>query len=80
MNKHIAVVMDPVERIKPAKDTTFALMLEAQRRGHRLWFYTPDLLSLEGARLTARAHRIDVHDDRPKRDHGERNRRKSDLR
>jgi glutathione synthase len=38
-------------------------MLEAQRRGHRLWFYTPDLLSLEGARLTARAHRIDVHDD-----------------
>lgn len=59
----IAVQMDPLERINFAGDSTFALMLEAQRRGHRLWFYTPDLLSLEGARLTARAHRIDVHDD-----------------
>lgn len=59
----IAVQMDPLERINFAGDSTFALMLEAQRRGHRLWFYTPDLLSLEGARLTARAHRIEVHDD-----------------
>lgn len=59
----IAVQMDPLERINFAGDSTFALMLEAQRRGHRLWFYTPDLLSLEGSRLSARAHRIEVHDD-----------------
>ncbi len=59
----IAVQMDPLERINFAGDSTFALMLEAKRRGHRLWFYTPDLLSLEGGRLTARAHRIDVFDD-----------------
>ena len=59
----IAVQMDPLERINFAGDSTFALMLEAKRRGHRLWFYTPDLLSLEGGRLTVRAHRIDVFDD-----------------
>ena len=59
----IAVQMDPLERINFAGDSTFALMLEAKRRGHRLWFYTPDQLSLEGDRLTARAHRIDVFDD-----------------
>ncbi|MBM3551936.1 MAG: glutathione synthase [Alphaproteobacteria bacterium] len=59
----IAVQMDPLERINFAGDSTFALMLEAKRRGHRLWFYTPDALSLEGERLTARAHRIEVFDD-----------------
>ncbi|WP_036286389.1 glutathione synthase [Methylocystis sp. ATCC 49242] len=59
----VAVQMDPLERINFAGDSTFALMLEAKRRGHRLWFYTPDQLSLEGGRLTARAHHIDVFDD-----------------
>lgn len=61
--REIAVQMDPLERINFAGDSTFALMLEAKRRGARLWFYTPDLLSLEGGRLTARAHHIDVFDD-----------------
>jgi len=59
----VAVQMDPLERINFAGDSTFALMLEAKRRGHRLWFYTPDQLSLEGGRLTARARLIDVFDD-----------------
>jgi glutathione synthase len=59
----IAVQMDPLERINFAGDSTFALMLEAKRRGYRLWFYTPDRLSLEGGALFARAHRIDVWDD-----------------
>jgi glutathione synthase len=59
----IAVQMDPLERINFAGDSTFALMLEAKRRGHRLWFYTPDQLSLEGARLAARARHIEVFDD-----------------
>jgi glutathione synthase len=62
----IAVQMDPLEKINFAGDSTFALMLEAKRRGCRLWFYTPDSLSLDGRRLFARAHRIDVWDD-PKR-------------
>ncbi|MCC6850440.1 MAG: glutathione synthase [Deltaproteobacteria bacterium] len=33
----IGVVMDPLPRVHPDKDTTFALMLEAQKRGHELW-------------------------------------------
>ena len=59
----IAVQMDPLDRINFAGDSTFALMLEAKRRGHRLWYYTPDLLSLESGRVCARAHRIDVFDE-----------------
>ncbi len=59
----IAVQMDPLERINFAGDSTFALMLEAKRRGHRLWFYTPDQLALEGGALTALARPIDVFDD-----------------
>jgi glutathione synthase len=59
----IAVQMDPLEKINFAGDSTFALMLEAKRRGHRLWYYTPDQLSLEGGRLFARARHIDVFDD-----------------
>jgi glutathione synthase len=59
----VAVQMDPLERINFAGDSTFALMLEAQRRGHRLWHYTPDLLSLEGGALRAPARELAVFDD-----------------
>lgn len=34
------VIMDPIAAIKPYKDTSFALMLEAQRRGHALYYAT----------------------------------------
>ena len=34
----VAVVMDPIDHIKPAKDTTLAMMLAAQRRGHELHY------------------------------------------
>ena len=56
----IAVQMDPLEKINFSSDSTFALMLEAARRGHRLWFYTPDHLSLEDGRLKAVAREIAV--------------------
>ncbi len=59
----VAVQMDPLEKINFAGDSTFALMLAARARGHRLWFYTPDGLSLEAGRLTARARALDVFDD-----------------
>lgn len=59
----IAVQMDPLERINFEGDSTFALMLEARRRGHQLWYYTPDQLALDGSRLIAHAHQIDVFDD-----------------
>jgi glutathione synthase len=35
----VAVQMDPIEHINIDADSTFALMLEAQRRGHALWHY-----------------------------------------
>ncbi len=59
----VAVQMDPLDKINFAGDSTFALMLEAARRGHRLWFYTPDHLSLEGGTLTARGQEISVRDE-----------------
>ena len=40
--------MDPIERINIRGDSTFALLLEAQRRGHALAYYTPDRLALRG--------------------------------
>ena len=58
----IACQMDPVERIDIAGDSTFALLLEAQRRGHGLFYYTPANLALLGATLTARGHTIAVKD------------------
>jgi len=59
----VAVQMDPLEKINFAGDSTFALMLEARARGHRLWFYTPDRLTLEAGVLTAFAQEIDVADE-----------------
>jgi glutathione synthase len=58
----VAVQMDPVEKIAIAGDTTFALMLEAQARGHRLFYYTPDKLSLSAGRVIAEAAPIEVRD------------------
>ncbi|MCI3179678.1 glutathione synthase [Caulobacter sp. CCUG 60055] len=54
----VAIQMDPVEGINIDTDTTFALMLEAQDRGHALWVYTPDKLSLEDGRVLARGRSL----------------------
>jgi glutathione synthase len=59
----LGVVMDPIDRIKPAKDTTLAMLLEAQRRGYQLEYMTQaDLWVLEG-RLGARLRALAVVDD-----------------
>jgi glutathione synthase len=47
MALNIAVVMDPIEAVKIAKDSTFAMLLEAQRRGHRLLYVRPGSLGLD---------------------------------
>ena len=62
MSLNVAVQMDPVERIKIAGDSTFALLLEAQERGHRLLYYTPDRLSLKGDRVLTQAQPLAVRD------------------
>jgi len=67
----VAVQMDPIESINIDADSTFALMLEAQRRGHALWHYEVRHMALrEGVasphgakrveRLTARARPVTV--------------------
>jgi glutathione synthase len=59
----LGVVMDPIDRIKPAKDTTLAMLLEAQRRGYALDYLTQaDLWVLEG-RLGMRLRALTVKDD-----------------
>ena len=46
MKLNVAVQMDPLEHIRIQGDSTFAMMLEAQDRGHDLFVYTPDRLAL----------------------------------
>ena len=62
MTLTVAVQMDPIQAIKIAGDSTFALLLEAQRRGHRLLHYTPDRLSMRDGRVFARAEELEVQD------------------
>ena len=50
----VACQMDPIDRIDILGNSTFALLLEAQRRGHELFYYTPPNLSLLAGRLIAR--------------------------
>ena len=54
MSLTVAVQMDPIQHIKIAGDSTFALLLEAQRRGHALLHYTPDRLAMRDGRVEAR--------------------------
>jgi glutathione synthase len=54
--------MDPIERINIRGDSTFALLLEAQQRGHSLAYYTPDRLALRGAQVFATVQSLQVRD------------------
>ena len=56
----VAVQMDPLEEIAIGGDSTFALMLEAQKRGHRLFHYLADALTYEEERLYAGSHEVSV--------------------
>jgi glutathione synthase len=56
----VAVQMDPIESINIDADSTFALMLEAQARGHALWHYHVRDLALAGGRVLAQAQPVTV--------------------
>jgi glutathione synthase len=58
MSLKVAVQMDPVQGINIDTDTTFAMMMEAQARGHSLWVYQPERLSLEDGVVTARGRSL----------------------
>jgi glutathione synthase len=63
MSLTVAVQMDPIERINIAGDSTFALLLEAQARGHQLFYYTPDRLSMRGSAIVAPLQPLAVRDE-----------------
>ena len=63
----VAVQMDPIASINIDGDSTFALMLEAQARGHALWHYHVRDLALAGGRVLAHAQPVEVR--RVKGDH-----------
>jgi glutathione synthase len=60
MSLRVAVQMDPMERIDVAGDSTFAIMLAAQARGHRLFHYLAEELNWAADRLWTRAHPVTV--------------------
>ncbi len=63
MTLKVAVQMDPIARINIRGDSTFALLLEAQKRGHTLSYYTPETLSLSGKEVVARVQPLTVRDE-----------------
>ena len=64
MGLAIAIQMDPIESVNIDADSTFALALEAQARGHALYHYLPRQLSLRDGRLSARARPLEVRRER----------------
>jgi glutathione synthase len=62
MRLNVAVQMDPIERINVRGDSTFALLLEAQRRAHPLSYYTPDRLTLRDGKVSAAVRPLVVRD------------------
>src|SRR3954470_15622944 len=62
MSLNVTVQMDPIERINIRGDSTFALMLEAQKRGHALSYYTPDKLAQRDGKLFATVRPLEVRD------------------
>src|SRR5471030_328204 len=58
----IAVQMDPIQRINIKGDSTFALLLEAQKRGHQLAYYTPDRLAMLNGHVFATVEGLTVRD------------------
>lgn len=58
----VAVQMDPIEKINIAGDSTFALLLKAQARGHQLFYYTPDRLGQRGRDVVASMQPLQVRD------------------
>lgn len=58
----VACQMDPIDRIDIRGDSTFALLLEAQRRGHNLFYYTPPNLTLLHGRLIAHGFTLAIED------------------
>jgi glutathione synthase len=64
MSLTVAVLMDPIGKIKIAKDSTFAMLLEAQRRGHALRYLEQGDLAIRDGEPLARLRPLTVKDDK----------------
>ena len=62
MSLRVAVQMDPIDRIRITGDSTFALLLEGQARGHKISYYTPEQLAMIDGRLFATVRPLKVRD------------------
>lgn len=62
----IAVQMDPIETMVVARDTSLALMIEAQSRGHEVWWFTPNDVFFDVGKVRAKARRVSVSLDEKK--------------
>jgi glutathione synthase len=60
MGLAVAIQMDPIDSINIDADSTFALALAAQARGHAMFHYLPDALTLRDGRLYARGRPLEV--------------------
>lgn len=60
MSLKVAFQMDPMDAISITGDSTFLLALEAQRRGHRIYHYLPQAMSLSRGRVIAHGHAMQV--------------------
>ncbi|MDP2869855.1 MAG: glutathione synthase [Methyloversatilis sp.] len=60
MIMQFAFIVDPLDALKPVKDSSIAMMREAARRGHEIWTVQRGALSLSGSELSASALRIDL--------------------
>ncbi len=63
MTRTLAVLMDPIAAIHPEKDTSLAMLLEAQRRGYQLLYMTQSDLALRDGNAWARLAPLAVRDD-----------------
>ena len=54
----VAFQMDPIGDVNIDADSSFRIALEAQQRGHELFYYSPDMLAYDEGRVTARGHRM----------------------
>ena len=67
MGLKVALQMDPIGSVNIEADSTFRIALEAQARGHELFFYTPDRLAFREGRVLARGWPVELR--RVKGDH-----------
>src|SRR5262249_31431610 len=60
----VAIQMDPIDKIDIAADSTFALALEAQARGHKLLYYGPRDLNFRDGKISARVQSLSVQNSK----------------